>query len=158
MASRGGRNSGSARSPNMGMLLNLERVPALAPKFANKIGKTAAGFTVAYTGSGTSVMVQSMLDKDGNILDVKNDVYPSINLVEFERRVALHHRPSDEDRLASLRRKFELRLEREFPVKGPASGSEADIQAWLGTLSLGDRLALLKSQKDFEKSKSAKGT
>jgi hypothetical protein len=128
-------------------LLNLERVPALAPKFANKIGKTCDGYAIFYTGAGVSVKVQSLLDKDGDLLTGPEEC----NLVEFERRVALHNQPTEADRLASLRRKYELRLEKEFPVKGPASGSEADIQAWLGTLPIGERLALLKSQKNFEK-------
>jgi hypothetical protein len=148
--------SGQIR-PNMGNLLNLERAPPLAPKFANKLGKTAASFAVIYTGSGTQVMVESMIDEDGNPLE---EPYPRIGLADFERRVALANAPTKEERLYALRRKYELRLEKEFPAKGPASGSEADIQSWIGTLPLSERLALLKSQKDFDKSKSdpAKGS
>jgi len=156
MAGRGNKSGNSQNRPNMGNLLNLERVPALAPKFANKIGKTAASFAVLFNGSGTQVMVETMISADGKPLSPPKgtDGWPRIGLAEFERRVALANAPSDEERLFALKRKYELRLEKEFPAKGPASGSEADIQSWIGTLSLQERLALLKSQKDFEKSKS----
>jgi hypothetical protein len=134
-------------------------VPALAPKYANKVGKTAAAFAVFYSADGVKVSVQSMLDSEGKALSpgspTKGPLWPTINLVEFERRVALHNQPTEAGRLAGLVRKFETRLEKSFPAEGPASGSEADIQAWLGTLSLSDRLALLKSQKDWEQSKVA---
>jgi len=138
----------------MGQLLNLERVPSLAPKFANKIGKTAAGYAVIYTGSGVEVQVQTMLDNTGKpgTPPTGGKAWPMVSLAEWERRCALHNAPSDDERLYALRRKYELRLEKEFPSSGPASGSEADIQAWLGKLSFNERLALLKSQKDFEKS------
>jgi len=143
---------GNNRGPQGPQLLNLERVPALAPKFANKIGKTCDGYAVKFDGGGITIMVASKLDANGAFFKEGTD---QINLVEFERRNALHNQPSDADRLASLKRKFELRLEKEFPKQGPKSGAEPDIQAWLGTLDWNDRVALLKSQKDFEKSKSA---
>jgi len=162
MASRGGRSGGANRSmPSMGNLLNLERVPPLAPKFANKIGKTAAGYAVFYDGGGTSVKVQSMLDKNGEMIHPPpaDGKYAPVDLVEFERRVALYNAPSPDERLSALRRKYELRLEKEFPAKGPSSGSESDIQAWMASLPFNERVALLKSQKDFEKSKvPSKGT
>jgi hypothetical protein len=162
MSGKGNNNNRASGSrPNMGNLLNLERVPPLAPKFANKLGKTAESFSVTYSGSGTQVMVRSMISAAGKPLasPKAGEVYPEVTLVEFERRVALANAPSDDERLYALKRKYELRLEKEFPAKGPASGKEADIQAWLGTLSLQERLALLKSQKDWEQSKSgpAKG-
>jgi hypothetical protein len=140
----------------MGNLLNLERVPNLAPKFANKIGKTATGFAVIYTGEGVSVMVESMIDSKG--LKLEAGKVDKIGLMEFERRVALFNKPSAEERLGALRRKYELRLEKEFPKEGPKTGEEPDIQAWLGTLPLGERLALLKSQKDWDQSKSGEKT
>jgi hypothetical protein len=130
-------------------MLNLERVPSLAPKFANKLGKTAAAFTVAYTPEGTRVLAVSMLDTKGVLIQDAKD-YPSIALVEFERRCALKNQPTEADKLAALRRKYELRLGRAFPAPGPTSGSDSDVQAWLATLSLEERLALLKSQKDWE--------
>ena len=154
---RGNNSSGSRQNngPNMGNLLNLERVPPLAPKFANKLGKTAAGYAVMYEGGSTRVAVKAMIGPNGRPLTPPaNGEYPLIDLVEFERRVALANAPSNEERLFALRRKYELRLERAFPQNGPASGSEADIQQWVSTLSLEERMALLKSQKDWEKSKS----
>jgi len=142
-------NSGSRQGP-MGQLLNLERVPQLAPKFANKIGKVCDGYAVIYAGNGVNVMVKSRLDSDGDL--IADNAIQDVGLVEFERRVALHNQPSAAERLAALRRKFELRLNMEFPREGPASGDEAHIQAWLGTRPFAERRALLMSQKDFEKS------
>jgi len=75
-----------------------------------------------------------------------------VGIPEWERRRALKNAPSADERLSSLQRKYELRLNREFPSHGPASGEEADIQAWLGTLPFAQRRALLMSQKDFSKS------
>lgn len=147
MSARGGRAN---RSGPMGgqQLLNLERVPALAPKFANQIGKTCAGYRVNFTAAGQSVEVASTIGPDGSDLDT-----PSwVTVVEWERRRAVRNAPSDEERLAALRRKYELRLNRAFPAQGPRSGSEEDIQAWLGTLAFNQRRALLMSQKDFSKS------
>jgi len=150
---RGGSQGTNQNRPNMGQLLNLERVPALAPKFANKLGKTAAAFTVTYSGSGVAINVESMLDSAGTLIPNRPTTgYTSVTLTEFERRVALANQPSAAERLATFRRKFELRLNIAFPAQGPASGSEADIQSWLAARPFGERRALLLSQKDFEKS------
>jgi len=154
MANRGGK-AGAQRpqGPNMGNLLNLERVPNLAPKFANKLGKTAAGYAVIYSGSGVEVQVQSMLGPNGALVRAQPDgTFPTVPLVEFERRVALHNQPSEADRISALRRKYELRLRQEFPAAGPASGSEAHVQAWLASRPFAERVALMMSQKDFDKS------
>lgn len=137
------------RGPAMGNLLNLERVPPLAPKFANQIGKTCSGFRVSYMPEGMKVEVCSTITSKGD--DISGDKPEFISLPEWERRRALRNAPSDEDRLSALKRKYELRLGKEFPSDGPASGKEADIQAWLGTLGFAQRTALLMSQKDFAK-------
>jgi hypothetical protein len=134
----------------MGSMLNPERVPALAPKFSNQIGKTCSGFSIRYTMTGVVVNVDSLLDESGGVLDV--DDAEEIGIPEWERRRALKNTPSDDERLAALRRKYELRLNREFPANGPASGAETAIQAWLGTLAFAERRALLMSQRDFSKS------
>lgn len=134
--------------PNLGNLLNLERVPGLAPKFANQIGKTCTSFEVKYTASGVLTRVASLLGEDGSSLEEAEWT----TIPEWERRRALKNTPSAGERLSALKRKYELRLAREFPTPGPASGEEADIQAWLGTLPFGQRRALLMSQKDFAKS------
>lgn len=132
----------------MGQLLNLERVPNLAPKFANKIGKSCNGYSVVYDMTGMKVIVLSLLSANGSVLTEPEQ----IPLLEFERRVALANTPSEAERLLSLRRKYELRLNRAFPAQGPQSGSEAHIQAFLDNLPLAERRALLLSQKDFAKS------
>jgi len=131
----------------MGNLLNLERVPPLAPKFANQIGKTCAGFCIMFMPDGMKVEVVSTVGQDGTDLEKPEKV----SIPEWERRRAVRNAPSDSERLSSLKRKYELRLGREFPAKGPTSGKEEAIQAWLGTLGFAERTALLLSQKDFAK-------
>jgi len=142
--------------PNLGNLLNLERVPQLAPKFSNKLGKDAAGYAVLYTEEGVKVMVQTKLTIDGRPMTPPGEgkPWPQVSLVEFERRVSLKNAPSKEERLNALKRKYELRLMKEFPSQGPKEGSEESIQSWIGTLPFNDRVALLMSQKDFDKAKS----
>jgi hypothetical protein len=131
----------------MGGLLNLERVPPLAPKYSNQIGKTCTGFQVTYNLTGVLVKVASLVDSKGAECEPEWIAVP-----EWERRRALKNAPSNEERINGLRRKFELRLNRQFPAQGPASGSEADVQAWLATLPFAQRRALLMSQKDYTKS------
>lgn len=132
----------------MGNLLNMERVPQLAPKFANQIGKTCTSFEVKYTASGVQTRVASLVDANGTMLDGAGEW---CTIPEWERRRALKNAPSDEERLSALKRKYELRLAREFPAQGPASGSESDVQAWLATLGFAQRRALLMSQKEYAK-------
>jgi hypothetical protein len=139
-------NAGGNRPP-LGGLLNLERVPALAPKFANQIGKTCTGFSVTYSDMGVRVLVNSTIGNNGLACDAE-----PVSVPEWERRRALKNTPSNEERLSGLRRKYELRLNRAFPGTGPTSGSEADVQAWLATLGFNERRALLMSQKEFQKS------
>jgi len=131
-------------------LLNLERIPGLSPKFANKIGKTCGAFGITFDMDGVHITADSWLSATGQLVGA--EFSEEVSLLEFERRVALHNTPSNDERLLSLKRKYELRLNRQFPAAGPASGSEADIQAWLGTVPFAHRRALLMSQKDFAKS------
>jgi len=142
------KQGGTPRPAQAGQFLNLERVPTLAPKFANQIGKTCTGFRVLYAPEGMSVGVNSTVSSTGTQLTTPEWV----TIPEWERRRALKNTPSADERLSALRRKYELRLNREFPEQGPRSGSEPDIQAWLGALPFAQRVALLKSQKDFERS------
>jgi len=133
----------------LGNMLNLERVPVLAPKFSNQIGKTCAGFGVMYTPEGVKVVVKSTIDGNGQAITGSEDV----SLPEWERRRVLKNTPSREERLSALSRKFELRLNKAFPQgkSGPSSGKEEDIATWLQTLPFGERRALLMSQKDYAK-------
>jgi len=148
-----GRNQN--RGPAMGNLLNLERVPQLAPKFANQFGKTCTSYRVLFTPKGMTVEVASTISSDGRAFSLTKEGQPGVEwiaLAEWERRRALKNTPSEGERLSALKRKYELRLNREFPTRQPSSGSEEDIQAWLGTLPFAQRRALLMSQKDFAKS------
>jgi hypothetical protein len=142
------QNQGGNRGLAAPQFLNLERVPNLAPKFANKLGKTAEGYSLKFDMEGFRVVVDSLLNDQGESIDDSEEV----SLLEFERRVALANAPSNEERLSALKRKYELRLNRAFPDAGPASGAEPSIATWLATLPFAERRALLMSQKDFNKS------
>jgi len=140
--------------PNLGNLLSLERPPALAPKYANQIGKTSAGYSVCYSMDGVTVMVKSLLSENGEKINIPSEgieKLPTVSVAEWERRRALHNAPSEKEKASAMVRKYELRLKKECKSP-PASGSDADIQAWLGKLPFKEKLALLQSQKDFNKS------
>jgi hypothetical protein len=145
------KQGGQAKPAGAGMFLNLERVPPLAPKFTNQIGKTCAGFRLAYMATGVAITVGTTVLNDGSDIPVGSE--PEwISIPEWERRRALRNAPSEEERLSGMRRKYELRLNRAFPAQGPQTGSEEHMQAWLATLPWNHRRALLMSQKDFAKS------
>jgi hypothetical protein len=133
----------------MGNLLNLERPPPLAAKFANAIGKSVAGFRLAYAPEGMKVEAMCLYDAEGKLRN--GDGPEAVSIPEWERRKALHNQPTADEKRVAMIRKFELRLNKECSTP-PASGSDADIQAWLGTLAWYERKALLMSQKDFSKS------
>jgi hypothetical protein len=133
----------------MGSMLNLERPPPLAAKFANALGKSAAGFRLAYAPEGMKTEALCLYDAQGKALNGSGPEWVSVP--EWERRKALHNQPTEAERRDQMVRKFELRLNKEC-VKPPVSGSETDIQAWLGSLAWYERKALLMSQKDFNRS------
>lgn len=144
---RGRGRGGAGPTGPAGFFLNPERVPQLAPKYANKLGKTISKICIEWSDKGQLVKVETYLDGDGDVAQVE-----SVSLAEFHRRLGEHNAPDESEKLRSLRRKFELRLNKAFPASGPASGKDADIQAWLDTLPFSQRRALLMSQKDFERS------
>jgi hypothetical protein len=127
--------------------LNPERVSALAPNYANKIGKTIERVSIHYAEEGVTVEVDVLIGPNGN----KVTDSETVSLAEFHRRAGVANAPSDAERLRSLKRKFELRLNMEFPTPGPTSGSEVAIQAWIDTQPFARRRALLLSQKAFDK-------
>jgi len=147
-ANRGGRSGRGGSSFGGGLgFLNPERVQPLVPKYANKIGKTIERVSIHYSESGVEIEVDVLVNPNGDRVTDSE----TVSLAEFHRRVGVSASLSDDERLRALRRKFELRLNLEFPTPGPASGSEADIQAWLDRLPLQQRRALLLSQKAFDK-------
>jgi len=83
-------------------------------------------------------------------LQKKDDPSGGISLAEFHARMAVEHAPSAEEKLRSLRNKYELRLNKPFPANGPSDGTDASIQSWLQTIGFAERRALLMSQKAFE--------
>jgi len=124
----------------------------LSPKFANKLGKTAISFAVVYSVSGNTVMVESLLDKNCELIELTKERGPEkIGLIEYEQRLAQYNAPSNEERLTSFKKKYELRLGEEFPKDKLSIGTESAIQAFLNQCDFDKRLALLKSQKQFDK-------
>jgi hypothetical protein len=146
-APKGGKKVGGM-PPQMGFL-NPERPPQLAQKYANKLGKSCEFIAFVYTKEGVKVLAQPMGD-----LTKGGDPPNGISIADFQQRLAASVAPTEEQRLRSLRNKYELRLNKPFPVgsSAPASGKEADVQAWLDNCTFDVRRALLMSQKDFEKS------
>lgn len=134
----------------MGNMLNLERPPPLAAKFANAIGKSVTGFRLLYAAEGMKTEAGCLYDAEGKARS-KEEGPDWVSVPEWERRKALHNQPTADEKRTQMVRKFELRLNKECTTP-PASGSDADIQAWLGTLAWYERKALLMSQKDFSKS------
>lgn len=141
------RQGGNAGIPGQTGFMNPERVAALLPKYANKIGKSIESLSIIYTVDGVKVCVDTWLDEDGQMTGESEE----ISLAEFHQRLGEHVAPSNDDRLRSLRRKFELRLNMEFPSNGPDTGSDHDIQIWMDTLPFAQRRALQMSQKAFDK-------
>jgi len=143
----GNTKTGSGRKAARPMgapgFINPEHVPALAPKWANKVGKTVKKLTIEYTETGVTVLVDGKGDFESQ---------QGVSLAAFAAAIAAANQPSEADKLRSLRNKFELRLNKAFPADGPSSGSEEAIGAWLQTLPFAERRALLMSSKDFEKS------
>jgi hypothetical protein len=146
MASNKGGKRGGGMPPQIGFL-NPERPPMLAPKYANKVGKTCESIAFVYTKQGVQVFVRPLGD-----LKEDGDPVSGISVADFQQRLAEENAPTKEQKLRSLRNKYELRLNKPFPEKGPSSGSDEDIQAWLDKCTFDVRRALLMSQKDFEKS------
>jgi hypothetical protein len=125
--------------------LNPERPPQLLGKFAKMLGRDLEEIRIKYTSDGVTVEV------DG----VKDTPYAALEAASFAEYHALRKaelEPSEAEKLVAFRNKFELRLNREFPSPGPASGSDADIQAFLQTLNFRERRALLMTQKQFSAS------
>jgi hypothetical protein len=124
---------------------NPERPSQLIAKYAKFLGKDLASIDVSYTPEGVSVTVTGA--EGGPYADLEN-----VDLAVFKAKRNEVNRPSNEEALQGFRNKFELRLNREFPTPGPASGSDADIQAFLNGLNFRERRALLMTQKQFSAS------
>jgi len=122
--------------------LNPERPPQLLGKYAKMLGRDLEEIRIKYTSDGVTIEVDGMAGTP----------YEELEGAPFSAYHALRKKelaPSDDEKLASFRNKFELRLNREFPTPGPASGSDADIQAFLNGLNFRERRALLMTQKQF---------
>jgi hypothetical protein len=113
-------------------------------KYAKLLGKSIKTLRVIYDENGVTVEI------DG----VEGTPYAGLeeaSIAAFKAVREKENSPSDAEALRAFRNKFELRLNREFPANGPASGSNADIQSFLDTLPFRERRALMMSQKQFEK-------
>lgn len=122
--------------------LNPERPPQILGKYAKLIGKQLKSISITYDADGVNVAVTGM----------PNTPYADLteaSLADFRRIRERENMPSDAEKLQSFKNKFELRLNREFPAQGPATGSDADLQAFLNGLPFRERQAMLMTQKQF---------
>jgi hypothetical protein len=136
------QQANTPRGPGGLAPLNPERPPQLLGKYAKMLGRDLEEIRIKYTSDGITVEVDGKAGTPYAGLD-------SSSFADYHvlRQSALA--PTDEQKLQSFKNKFELRLNREFPTPGPASGSDADIQAFLNTLNFRERRALLMTQKQF---------
>lgn len=144
MASRNTAQAGANQRPvPQGTApLNPERPPQLLGKYAKLIGKSLKSIDISFTADGIEVSVTGM----------ENTPYASLDgasIAEFKAIREKENTPSDAEKLQQFRNKFELRLNREFPEQGPASGSDTDIQQFLNGLPFRERQAMLMTQKQF---------
>lgn len=122
--------------------LNPERPPQLLGKYAKMLGRDLEEIRVKYTSDGITIEVDGKAET----------AYSSLEGATFSEYHALRQQelaPSDDEKLQSFKNKFELRLNREFPTPGPASGKDADLQSFLNGLNFRERRALLMTQKQF---------
>jgi len=122
--------------------LNPERPPQLLGKYSKLLGKDLKEIKITYDADGVTVEVDGM---EGS----PYEELVNASIAAFKAMKAALTQPDDTERLQSFKNKFELRLNREFPATGPASGSEADIQAFLNGLNFRERRALMMTQKQF---------
>jgi len=128
--------------PSGPMPLNPERVPALLGKYSKMLGKELESFDIKYTTEGVSVKVTGM--PGTNYASLKN-----ASLAEYKALKAKESLPTHAEALQAFKNKFELRLNQEFPEKGPTSGKPEDIQTFIQGLPFRQRRALMMTQKQF---------
>jgi hypothetical protein len=152
-AVRAGRQTGNqgrrqGGPPTAVMQLNPERVPPLIAKWQKLLGKDLEKIQVEYEADSVSVY---LFGKEGTPFEKKDkdDDPVSLSIPEYRELKAEANAPADDEKLRAFRDKFELRLNRPFPGNGPASGSEADIRAFLEGLEFHQRRAMLMSNKQF---------
>jgi len=136
------QQANTPRGPGGLAPLNPERPPQLLGKYAKMLGRDLEEIRIKYTSDGVTIEV------DGKA----GTPYASLNDASFAAYHELRREelaPSNDEKLNAFRNKFELRLNREFPTPGPASGSDADIQTFLNGLNFRERRALLMTQKQF---------
>jgi len=135
--------------PRVGAVLNQlnpERAPPLIAKWQKALGKDLEKIEVVYEADSVSVYLYGKRGTSFNQSD--SDV--TLTVPEYRAIKARATAPSLDERLQAFKDKFELRLNRAFPAQGPASGNDADIRVFLGTLDFHQRRAMLMSNKQFK--------
>jgi hypothetical protein len=136
------QQANTPRGPSGLAPLNPERPPQLLGKYAKMLGRDLDEIRIKYTSDGVTIEVDGKAGTPyADLTDATFAAYHALRQKELA--------PSNEEKLQSFKNKFELRLNREFPTPGPASGSDADIQAFLNGLNFRERRALLMTQKQF---------
>jgi hypothetical protein len=111
-------------------------------KYAKFIGRDLEKIEIVYSAEGTDVLVYGKEGTPFAELD-------GATLADFRVLRTEETAPSEAEKLRAFRNKFELRLNRECNP-APASGSDADIQAFLEGLPFRERRAMLMTQKQFQ--------
>lgn len=149
-AANSGRRAGPPARPGaVAMQLNPERAPPLIAKWQKSLGKDLDKIEVVYDVEGVNVYLYGKVGTPFHRTDDSGDTI-SISVPEYKERKSAAARPTDEEALRAFKDKFELRLNMAFPANGPASGSEADIRAFLEGLEFRQRRAMLMSNKQFK--------
>lgn len=141
-AARGGRAGRAGMGAPSLQPLNPERIPPLLGKYAKFIGRDLEKIEIVYSAEGTEVLVFGKHGTPFESLD-------GASLADFRALRSDENSPSEEEKLRAFRNKFELRLNRECSPP-PASGKDADLQAFLESLPFRERRAMLMTQKQFQ--------
>lgn len=141
------RNAGANQRPGAAaMQLNPERAPPLIAKWQKLLGKDLDRIEVEYKADGVTVYLYG---KSGTPYHKPEN--ESISIPEYRDLKARASAPSADESLRAFKDKFELRLNTPFPTENPpASGSDADIRAFLDRLNFHQRRAMLMSNKQFK--------
>lgn len=130
------------------MQLNPERAPPLIAKWQKLLGKDLDSIEIEYKADSVTV---SLYGKRGTSFFRGTQAEPeSISIPEYRELKSAASAPDDAEKLRNFKDKFELRLNRAFPANGPASGSDADIRAFIEGLDFHQRRAMLMSNKQFK--------
>jgi len=141
---RGGRGGFGGFVPANAGSLDPEHPSFLMDKWSKKLGKDLASIEVKYTATGVQVVMTGMAE--GPFKDLQNG-----SIADYRRLQQAANAQTSEQKLRSLRNKFETRLGRDVRPEDefPAEGTDEAIAAFVSRLPRADRLILAMSQKQY---------